>query len=122
MNSPYAKAIIATLIAVASALVTALGTSPQQNLAHLDTATWLTAIGAVLASGALTWWAQNVSGIAGGIIKAVLAAGGAFVTALITAYADNFVSQAELIGAIAAGLVALAAVYQVQNRGATVPA
>jgi hypothetical protein len=118
MNSRYAKAVIATLIAVAAALVTALGTSPQQNLSHLDTKTWLTAVGAILASGALTWWAENVPGIAGGIIKAVIASGGAFVTALITAYADNVVTQAELIGAISAALVALGAVYQVRNTSA----
>jgi hypothetical protein len=111
----YAKAVIATLVAIAGALVTALGTSPQQNLAHLSTVTWLTAIGAILASGAITWWTQNVQGVAGGIIKAVVASAGAFITALITAYSDNVVSQAELIGAISAALVALAAVYQVKN-------
>lgn len=116
LNSKYAKAIIATLIAVASALVTALGTSPQQNLAHLSAMTWWTVIGAILTSGALTWWAKNVPGVAGGIIKAVIASGGAFVTALITAYADNVVTQAELIGAISAALVALTAVYQWTNR------
>ncbi len=112
----YAKAAVATLVAIAAALVTALGTSPQQNLAHLDTRTWLVAIGAILASGALTWWTTNVPGVAGGIIKAAIASGGAFVAALITAYDDNIVSQAELIGAISAALVALAAVYQVTNR------
>lgn len=115
MNSKYAKAILATVIAIATALVTALGTSPQQNLGHLHGADWWKIIGAILASGAATWWAQNVPGIAGGIIKAFLAAGGAFVTALLTAYADTIVTQGELIGAISAALVALAAVYQVSN-------
>ncbi len=118
LQSKYAKALIATLVAVAAALVTALGTSPQQNLGHLDTRTWLVAIGAILASGAITWWTQNVQGVAGGIIKAVVASAGAFITALITAYADNIVTQAELIGAISAALVALAAVYQISNRSA----
>jgi FtsH-binding integral membrane protein len=113
----YAKAVIATLVAIGAALVTALGTSPQQNLSHLDTRTWLVAIGAILASGAITWWTENVSGLAGGIIKAVVASAGAFITALVTAYADNIVTQAELIGAISAGLLALAAVYQVKNTG-----
>jgi hypothetical protein len=123
LNSKYAKAIIATLVAIAGALVTALGTSPQQNLAHLDTKTWLVAIGAIIASGAMTWWAQNIPGTAGGIIKAVIAAGGAFVASLITAYADNMVTQAEWIGAISAALVALTAVYQVANQpGAAAPA
>ncbi len=116
MNSKYAKAVIATLIAVAAALVTALGTSPQQNLSHLDTRTWLLVVGAILGSGAITWWTTNVPGLAGGIIKAVVASAAAFVTALFTAYADNIVTQAELIGAISAALVALAAVYQISNR------
>lgn len=116
MNSPYAKALIATLVAVASALVTALGTSPQQNLGHLHTGDWLLVIGSILSSGAITWWCQNVPGVAGSIIKAVVGSAGAFVTALITAYADNVVTQAELIGAISAALVALAAVYQTTNR------
>lgn len=115
MNGTYAKAFMATVIAIASALVTALGTSPQQNLGHLGTYDWLKIIGAILASGAVTWWATNVPGIAGGIIKAFLAAGGAFVTSLITAYADSIITQGELIGAISAALIALTAVYQISN-------
>jgi hypothetical protein len=111
----YAKATIATLVAIGAALMTALGTSPQQNLSHLDTKTWLVAGAAILASGAMTWWTENVPGLAGGIIKAVVASAGAFITVLVTAYSDNFVSQAELIGAVSAALVALAAVYQVKN-------
>lgn len=115
MNSKYAKAIVATIVAILSALATALGTSPQQNLSHFDTRAWLTVIAAILSTGAITWWTENVPGIAGGIIKAVVGSFGAFLTALIAAYADNIVTQAELIGAISAGLVALAAVYQVPN-------
>jgi hypothetical protein len=115
----YAKAVLATIIAVATALVTALGTSPQQSLSNFDTKDWLTIIGAILASGAIVWWTENVPGLAGGIIKAVVASVGAFCTALITAYADNIVTQAELIGAVSAGLVALAAIYQVTNSART---
>ena len=115
LQSKYAKAIIATLIAVASALVTALGTSPQQNLSHLSTQTWLTAIAAILGSGALTWWAENVQGVAGGIIKAAVASAGAFITVLITAYGNGGPTQAQWITAFSAALVALAAVYQTKN-------
>ena len=115
----YAKAVVATLVAVGAALMTALGTSPQQNLAHLDTKTWLVAIGAILASGGMTWWTENVPGVAGGIIKGGVASAGAFVTVLVTAYADNFVSQAELIGAISSAIVALGAVYQISNKPTT---
>jgi len=115
LSGKYAKAVLALLIAIATALVTALGTSPQQNLGHLGTYDWLKIIGAVLASGGFTWWCENVPGIAGGIIKAFSAFAGAFVTALITAYADSVVTQGELIGAISAGFVALLAIYQVTN-------
>lgn len=115
IQSKYAKAIMATILAVATALVTALGTSPQQNLGHLAAVDWLKIIVAILASGGLTWWCQNVPGIAGGVIKAFVAGAGAFCTALITAYADQIVTQGELIGAITAGLAAIAAVYQVSN-------
>lgn len=117
MNSKYAKSILATLIAIATALTTALGTSPQQNLSHLGTYDWLKIIAAVLGTGIGTMWVENVRGVAGGIIKDVFAVGGAFVTALITAYADSVVTQGELIGAVTAGIVALAAVYQVTNLG-----
>jgi hypothetical protein len=121
IRSRYAKAVLALLIAIATAFVTALGTSPQQNLGHLGTYDWLKIIGSILASGAATWWATNVPGLAGGIIKAFLAASGAFVTALITAYADNIITQGELIGAISAALIALTVVYENPNTGAPVP-
>lgn len=111
----YAKAAVATIIALLSGLVTALGTSPQQNLTHLSGTDWLKFIVAFLATGAVTWWVQNVPGIAGGIIKAFVAGAGAFCTALITAYADQIITQGELIGAFTAALLALASVYQVPN-------
>ena len=117
MNSRYAKAILAFLIAVGGALVTALGTSPQQNLSHFDTVTWLTTIGAILATPALTALVENMPGIAGGIIKAIVGSGGAFLTSLIAAYADNVVTQGEWIGAVCIGLTALAGIYQVTNVG-----
>ena len=40
----YAKAVLATIIAVATALVTALGTSPQQSLSNFGTKDWLTIV------------------------------------------------------------------------------
>lgn len=113
--SRYAKMVMALLVAIATALVTALGTSPQQSMSNFTTKDWLTIIGAVLATGAVTAAVANIPGVAGGIAKAVVATAGAFVTALITAYADNIVSQAELIGAISAAIVAFTAVYQTPN-------
>ena len=111
----YAKAVVSTVIALGSVLVTALGTSPQQNLSHFSGSDWLKVIVAFLATGAVTWWVQNVPGLAGGIIKAFVAGAGSFCTALITAYADQIITQGELLGAIVLGLSALAAVYQVPN-------
>ena len=107
------KALMAVLVATAAALVTALGTSPEQSLSSFSTQTWIVVIGTILGSGAVTAIPDNIGGVAGGVIKAVLASGGAFVTALVAAYADNIVTQAELIGAISAFIVALMAVYQV---------
>lgn len=117
--SNIAKAVVATVIALGSVLVTALGTSPQQNLSHFDGQDWLKVIVAFLATGAVTWWVQNIQGVAGGIIKAFVAGAGAFCTALITAYADQVITQGELLGAIVLGLSALAAVYQVPNLPVT---
>ncbi len=121
MNGTYAKAILAFIISVAAAFVTALGTSPQQNLGHLGTYDWLKIIGAIIGSTGFTWWCENVPGLAGGIIKAFAAFSGAFVTALIAAYADSIVTQGELIGAISIGLTALLAIYQTTNGVRLVP-
>lgn len=120
-QSKYAKAIIATIVAALGFLVAALGTSPQQNFSHLTTATWLIAIASFLGSGAVTWWVQNVQGVAGGIIKAVVSTGGAFITTLVTALNGQSgfgaITQAQWLTAITAALVALAATYQVKNAG-----
>lgn len=115
MKYPYAKEVMAVLVALGAALVTALGTSPQQSLSNFTTKDWVLVIGAVLASGAVTAIPENIQGIAGGIAKAVVATGSAFVTALITAYADDIITQAELIGAFSAAIVAFTVVYQATN-------
>lgn len=114
MNSP-AKALVAIVLAVAAALVTALGTSPQQNLSHLGWVDWLTIIGAILASGGVVYFTEN--GAAHLYIKAVVGAGGIFVTSLITALSDNVITQAEWITAFAAAIAAFAAVFQTTNVG-----
>lgn len=114
----YSKSIMAMIIAFGTVLVTALGTSPQQNLSHLGTYDWLKVIVAFLGTGAFTAWVTNVPGLAGGIIKAFGAGAGAFCTALITAYADSMVTQGELIGAIVAGFIAVLSVYEVTNAPA----
>jgi hypothetical protein len=112
MYSKYAKEVLALIIAAGGALVTALGTSPQQNLGHLGGFDWLKIVVAFLATGAVTGFVTNVPGIAGGIIKAFVAGAGAFCTTLITAYADSVITQGELIGAIVAAVVAISVVYE----------
>jgi hypothetical protein len=107
----YTKAGIALLAAVLAALITALGTG-DTDFADLDTQTWLVALGAVLASGALVAFVDNVPGAAGGIIKAVIGAFGAAVASLITALDDDVLTRVEQLTALSAFVVALAAVYQ----------
>lgn len=108
----YFKALIALAVAVVAALVTALGTGAT-DFGDIDTTTWLTTAGAVLGSGALVWWVENIPGVAGGIIKAVVAGLGASVAALVTALDDDILTRAEQLTALSAFLVALSAVYQV---------
>jgi hypothetical protein len=116
----YAKSLVALAIAFGTVLVTALGTSPQQNLSHLDWVDWLKVILAFLATGAFTAWVDNIKAVVDGVpvvtvVKAVAAALGTFCTALITAYADQIVTQGELIGGITAAAAAGLAIYQTPN-------
>lgn len=116
--SKYAKAILATVVAILAALATALGPDSASDFGDVDTQTWLIAIGAVLASGALTWWAENVPGTAGGVIKAVIGALAATVSSLIVALDDHVLTRVEQVTALSAFVVGLTAVYQVRNADA----
>jgi hypothetical protein len=110
----YLKAIAALVVAVIAALITALGTGTT-DFGDLDAQTWLIALATVLASGALVWWTENIQGIAGGIIKAVVGALGAAIAALIPALDDKVISNVEWLTALSAFVVGLAAVYQIPN-------
>ncbi len=110
----YAKAILAIVVSAGGALVTALATSPQQSLHHLDTKTWLVAAIAVLGSGGVTWLVEN--GAAHTYIKAVVAFLTAGTGSLIVALNDGVINQSEWITAFTASTVALAAVYQITNK------
>jgi len=107
------KGAIALLVAVLAALTTAL--TGKTDIGDIDTRTWLIALGAVLASGALVVFVQNVTGLAGGIIKAVIGAFGAAVTSLITALDDQVLTQVEIITALSAFVVGLSLVYQIPD-------
>lgn len=110
----YVKAIAAVVVAILGALVVALGTGAT-DFGDIDNVTWLTAAGTVLASGALTWWAENVPGTAGGIIKAVIASLTAAVSSLTVALDDDLLTRAEQLTALSAFIVGLTAVYQLRN-------
>lgn len=113
--SGYVKGIIALIVAVLAALTTAL--TGKTDFAEIDTRTWLIALGAVLASGALTAFVTNVAGVAGGIIKAVIGALGAAVASLATALDDQVLTQVEMVTAISAFVVGLSLVYQIPEPG-----
>ncbi len=109
------KAVVAVVVSAAGALVTALGTSPQQNLGHLDTKTWLIAVGSVLGSGGLVWLTEN--GAAHAYIKTVVAFLSAGIASLVVALSDNVINQAEWLTAFSAAVVATGFVYQARNTG-----
>ena len=114
----YAKALLAVIVSLVGALVTALGTSPQQSLGSLDTKTWLITVASVLGSGGLVWLVQNIHGVAGGIAKAAISFLSAGVASLVVALNDNVISQAEYLTAFGAAVVATGLVYQVANKTA----
>jgi peptidoglycan/LPS O-acetylase OafA/YrhL len=113
--SGYVKGFIALAVAVLAALTSAL--TGKTDFSDIDTRTWLIALGAVLASGALTAFVTNVAGVAGGIIKAVIGALGAAVAALVTSLDDQVLTQVELLTALSAFVVGLSLVYQIPEPG-----
>jgi hypothetical protein len=106
------KGVIALVLAILAALTTAFATGAT-DVGDIDTQTWLIALGTVLASGALVAFVENIPGVAGGIMKAVIGAFGAFIAALVPAFDDRIVSQLELITALSAFVAALALVYEI---------
>lgn len=109
----YMKAIIALVAAIAAAIATGVGNGDIGNLSSSD---WISIALVILGGTALTWFVENVPGVAGGIIKAFTAASTAGLTALQTGYLeDNHLSQGEVLTAVGAFLVALTVTYQVPN-------
>lgn len=111
---PYAKALAAVVVSALGALVVALGTGAT-DFSDIDTQSWLIAGGAVLASGGMVWFTQNVAGVAGGIIKAVIGGLTAAVASLTVALDDDVLTRAEQLTALSAFVVGLGIVYQVAN-------
>jgi len=112
--SQYMKALIALAAAVVAAVATGVGNG---ELGDLDTGQWIGVGLTILAGTAATWFAQNVPGTAGGIIKAFLGAATAGLTALQVGWQnDGVISQGEWFAAAAATLAALTVVYQIKNE------
>lgn len=114
MLAKYAKLWVYVVIAAVGAVATTLGPG-NKNLGDLGTDDWLITIAAILVSGAFVAAVSNIPGVAGGIAKTVVAFIGAIVTTWHAALADAFVTQAEWLGIISAGLAAAVAVYQTKN-------
>ena len=109
----YVKAIVTLIAATVAAVAAAVGNGALDDL---DGAAWVKVALVVLGGTAATWFVENVPGVAGGIIKAVLGASTAFLAVLSTGYEnDGVISQGELLTAIAALLGALTVFYQLRN-------
>lgn len=111
----YAKAIAAVVVAAIGAVVVALGTGAT-DFSDIDAKSWLIAALAVLGSGGIVWFTQNVPGVAGGIIKAAMAFLSAGIGSLVLALDDDVLTRAEQLTALAAAVVATGFVYQVANK------
>jgi hypothetical protein len=110
---PYTKAFVALLAAIATAVATGVGNG---ELDDLDLGQWIGVGLVILGGGAITWFVENVPGVAGGIIKATIGGVTAFLTALQVGYQnDHVISQGEWLTAVGALFVALSAVYQLRN-------
>lgn len=118
----YAKAVIAVIVSFAGALTTVLGTGNDMTLDSLSGAQWLGVILAALGSGGMVWLVSNIPGVAGGIMKTVVAFLTAGISSLITALDDHHVSQAELLVAFIAAITATGLVYQTPNAARVVQA
>ena len=109
----YTKAVVTLIASVLAALAAQIGGG---DLDGIDGEGWVRVIVVILGGTAATWFAENVPGVFGGVIKAVLGAGTAFFTSLSAAYEnDGLISQAELLTAASLALAALTAVYQLRN-------
>jgi hypothetical protein len=112
----YLKAFVTIVVATAGALVVALGTTSTGNFGDIDTKTWLIAVLAVLGSGGLVAFVENLPQVASGVIKTIVAGLTAGIASLVVALDDNMISSAEWLTAFSAAAVATGLVYQVANK------
>jgi hypothetical protein len=110
----YLKAFIATLVSAAGALTVALGTGNNMDIGSLHATDWLLIAGTVLGSGGIVAAVENIPSVAP-IAKAAVAFLSAGIASLVTALADNHITQAEYLVAFVAAVTATGLVYQVRN-------
>ena len=116
------KAFAAIVVSAAGALVTGLaGFGSDATISNLDAKTWLIGIAAVLGSGGVVWFVENVHGVAGGVIKAVIAFLTAGIASLVVALDDKVITQAEWLTAFSAAAVATGFVYQLSSKDTPPP-
>lgn len=109
------KAIVA-LVGVALASFATVIAPNGGGLDDISTEGWLYIAGSVLGAGALVYLADNIPGVFGGAIKALIAGGGTFVASLTAAYqADQVLSSADYLLAASAAIAVLVGTYQVDE-------
>ena len=109
----YMKAIIALVASIVAAIASGIGNG---EFGDLDGEDWVYILLVILGGTAATWFAENILGVAGGIIKAFLAAATAGLAVLATGYEmDHALSQGEMLTAVAAFLATLTVAYQIPN-------
>jgi hypothetical protein len=109
----YLKAILAVGVSAVSAVVVALGTGAT-DIGDIDNETWLVTALAVLGSGGLVWLTEN--GPAAPYIKTTMAFLSAGIGSLVLGLDDDVLTQAEILTAVAAAVVATGFVYQATNK------
>ena len=114
----HIKAILTLAVAIAAALVTALGTG-NTDFGDIDTKSWLVAALAVLGSGGLVAFVQNTR--AAPVIKTIIAGLTAGIGSLILALDDSHITQAEWLTAFTFAALATGLVYQTPDPAAPDP-
>jgi hypothetical protein len=113
----WAKALTALVLAIITAIAAAIGNG---SLDDLDTSGWVKVALVILGGSALTQFVENVVGAFGGVIKALMGAATAGLTAWTVAYENDLpglhqISQGEWLTISIAVITALAAVYQIPD-------
>lgn len=107
------KALVALVVAVLAALGTAVGSG---SLGDLSTADWVQTIVLILGGSAVVGVLENVPGVFGGAVKAIVGAALAGLVAWQVAFEnDHVISQGEWLAIAIAVITALSAVYQVPD-------